>query len=471
MNSSNLHHMFPSDIYRDRRKILRKSLDSGLILLLGNDEAPMNYTDNTYRFRQDSSFLYYFGLQRPGLVGVLDIDAGEDILFGREYSVEDIVWMGAQESLDALAFRSAIENVRDLDSLASMIKQARKSNRSIHYLSPYRASNQIKLSTLVEIDIAAVSKHWSLPLVRAIIAQREIKSDQEIKLLHRTVDVSVDMHMAAMQFAQPGMTEAEVAAEVHKVALAAGGDIAFPIIATINGQNLHNHFHGNTIKESDLFLIDAGFENPMGYAGDLSSTFPVSRRFSSRQKDIYQITLAAHQAAIDALGLGIPFRDAHLAASQTIFDGLKSLNITQGNTEDAIESGAHALFFPCGTGHMMGLDVHDMEDLGEVWVGYDGKPKSEQFGLKSLRLAKPLKIGFVFTIEPGVYFIPELMDQWQSKNECAEFINWSNVHPYRDFGGIRNEEDFVMTKDGARLLGKPKPKTIAQIEHFRENAI
>jgi Xaa-Pro aminopeptidase len=281
------------------------------------------------------------------------------------------------------------------------------------------------------------------------------------------VDVSVDMHVAAMKFARPGITEAQVMAEICKVALAAGGNISFPIIATINGQTLHNHYHGNTLKEGDLLLIDAGYENEMCYSGDLSSTIPVSKKFTQTQKEIYEITLAAHQAAVDALGFEKPFKAAHIAASTTIFEGLKAMGFTKGNAMDAFETGAHTLFFPCGTGHMMGFDVHDMEDLGEVWVGYDGQPKSTQFGLKSLRLAKRLRAGHVFTIEPGIYFIPELIDLWRSQNKFNDFINWDKVNAYRDFGGIRNEEDFVMTKEGAKLLGKPKPKTVDEVEALR----
>jgi Xaa-Pro aminopeptidase len=275
------------------------------------------------------------------------------------------------------------------------------------------------------------------------------------------------MHVAAMRFAKPGMTEAQVTARILEVAIAAGGNISFPIIATKNGQTLHNHYHGNTISEGDLFLIDAGFENQMSYAGDLSSTIPVSKKFTTEQKEIYQITLDAHQASIDALGLDIPFRNAHIAACKTIFDGLKAMGFTRGNVDDAVEAGAHSLFFPCGTGHMMGLDVHDMEDLGEVWVGYDGQAKSTQFGLKSLRLAKPLQAGHVFTIEPGIYFIPELIDLRRSQKEYSDFINWDKVNSYRNFGGIRNEEDFAMTEDGTILLGKAKPKTIEEIEAIR----
>ena len=459
--------MFQQKTYTARRNVLKEKVGKGLILLFGNEESPMNYTDNTYHFRQDSTFLYYFGIQRPGLVAVIDIDNDREIIFGDEYTVEDYVWRGPQPTITEKAEHCGITTVQPTHKLASLLEAATKMGREIHFLPLYRSENKIKLQALSGITPQEVPKKCSLDLVKAVISQRELKTEEEIVELEKAVDVSVDMHVTAMKYAKPGMTEAQVTAEIHKVALAAGGNISFPIIATIDGQTLHNHYHGNTIKEGDLFLIDAGFENQMSYAGDLSSTIPVGKKFSPAQKEIYQLTLDAHQAAIDALGLGIPFKKAHVSACKTIFEGLKAMGFTKGNTDDAIEAGAHALFFPCGTGHMMGLDVHDMEDLGEVWVGYDGQPKSTQFGLKSLRLAKPLQAGHVFTIEPGIYFIPELIDLWRSQKKVYEFINWEKVDSYRNFGGIRNEEDFVMTKTGAQLLGKPKPKTIEEVEAIR----
>lgn len=435
--------------------------------MFGNEESSMNYADNTYHFRQDSTFLYYFGISHPGLIGVIDIDNDREIIFGNDYTIDDIVWMGPQPTIAERAGSCGVAHVQPVDKLAGYLDFAGQVGQKIHFLPLYRPENKIKLMELTGVAPKDVATGYSLDLVKAVVAQREIKTDEEIAELHRAVDVSVDMHVAAIKFARPGMSEAEVTAEVHKVALAAGGNIAFPIIATKNGQTLHNHYHGNTISEGDLFLVDAGYETPLGYAGDLSSTFPVGSKFTPEQKEIYEITLAAHQAAVDALGYQQPFKNAHIAAGITIFDGLKQMGFTKGNAEDAFEAGAHALFFPCGTGHMMGLDVHDMEDLGEVWVGYDGQPKSTQFGLKSLRLAKPLRAGHVFTIEPGIYFIPELIDLWRSQSKFNDFINWEKVDSYRNFGGIRNEEDFVMTTDGAKLLGKPKPKTVAEVEALR----
>nr|WP_319572319.1 aminopeptidase P family protein [uncultured Draconibacterium sp.] len=455
--------MFQKEIYIERRKVLKEKVGEGLILLFGNDESSMNYADNTYHFRQDSTFLYYFGIQHPGLAAVIDIDNDKEIVFGNDYTIDDIVWMGPQPTIADRASQCGVSTVFPMRELASVVEKSKK----IHFLPLYRPENKIKLMELIDVAPKDVANTYSLELVKAVVSQREIKSAEEIEQLHQAVNVSVDMHVAAMKFARPGMTEAQVTAEIHKVALAAGGNIAFPIIATKNGQTLHNHFHGNTIKEGDLFLVDAGYENELSYSGDLSSTFPVSKKFTPEQKEIYEISLAGHEAAISALELNKPYKNAHIAAATTIFDGLKSMGFTKGNAMDAFEAGAHALFFPCGTGHMMGMDVHDMEDLGEVWVGYDGQPKSTQFGLKSLRLAKPLRVGHVFTIEPGIYFIPELIDLWREQGKFNDFINWEKVDSYRNFGGMRNEEDFVMTENGAQLLGKPKPKTIEDVEALR----
>lgn len=456
--------MFSQKTYVERRRLLKEKVGNGIILLFGNDESPMNYTDNVYHFRQDSTFLYYFGISRPGLIGFIDIENDIEIIFGNEYTIDDLVWRGAQTSITEQAASCGVTTVHPSDKLKKILDTTKN---YLHFLPLYRPKNKLKLQELINISPREIAAKFSVALVKAVVSQREFKTAEEIIEITKSVDITVDMHIAAMKFAKAGMTEAQVTAEIHKVAIANGGNLSFPIIATKNGQTLHNTYHGNTIQEGDLFLIDAGYESPMFYAGDLSSTIPISKKFTPEQKEIYQLTLDAHNASIQALGLDIPFKNAHIAASTTIFEGLKAMGFTKGNTANAIEAGAHALFFPCGTGHMMGLDIHDMEDLGEIWVGYDGAPKSTQFGLKSLRLAKPLKAGHVFTIEPGIYFIPELIDLWRSQNKFTEFINWKKVDSYRNFGGVRNEENFVMTKDGAQLLGKKKPKTIEEIEEIR----
>ena len=456
--------MFSKEIYIQRREKLRKSTGSGLILLPGNDESPMNYADNGYHFRQDSTFLYFLGLNHPFLAGVLDCDTGEDKIFGNDLTVEDFVWMGPQPTLAVQSLQAGVTKTGNIASLVVLLEEAKAKGRKIHFLPPYRSENKIKLFEWLGIQPAESKAKASIELILGVVNLRNYKSEEEILEIRKACNVSVDMHTLSMRMAKPGVTEAQIAAAVYEVALAAGGQIAFPIIATISGQTLHNHYHGNTLKSGDMFLLDAGAETAMGYAGDLSSTVPVNGKFTSRQKDIYSICLDSHNTSISMLKPGIPFKEVYFESARVIVRGLKNLGMMKGNVDDAIANGAHALFFPCGLGHMMGLDVHDMEDLGEVYVGYGGEPKSTQFGLKSLRLGRKLEPGFVFTIEPGIYFIPELIDQWKGKNHNSDFINFDKVEEYRAFGGLRNEEDFLITPEGCELLGKPKPKSIEDVE-------
>ncbi|HNX54207.1 MAG TPA: aminopeptidase P family protein [Prolixibacteraceae bacterium] len=459
--------MFKAEVYIQRRKILSEKIGSGLILFWGNDESPMNYPDNTYHFRQHSSFLYYFGIDFPSLAAIIDIDNDHQIIFGDDYTIDDIVWMGPQPTIAERAILSGITETQSMTKLYTILREAQAARRDIHFLPPYRPENKIKLLRFLNIRPDQINVNASSDLVKAVISQREIKSAEEITEIEKAVDLSVDMHVAAMKMATPGMTEAQVAARIHEVALAQNCNIAFPIIATINGQTLHNHVHHNIIKDGDLFLVDAGAESEMHYAGDLSSTFPVSKKFTTIQKQIYEISLKAHEAAIDTIAPGTAFRDVHFAACKSIVSSMKELGLMKGDVDQAVAEGAHALFFPCGTGHMMGLDVHDMEDLGEVWVGYDGEPKSTLFGLKSLRFAKKLKPGHVFTIEPGIYFIPELIDLWKSEGRFNDFLIWNEIDKFRNFGGIRNEENFLVTENGYKRLGKPKPKTVEEVEALR----
>jgi Xaa-Pro aminopeptidase len=456
--------MFSKEIYIQRREKLKKSVVSGLILLLGNDESPMNYADNGFHFRQDSSFLYFFGLNHPFLAGILDCDSGDDKIFGNDLTVEDFVWMGPQPTIAKQSMQVGVSKTGDIASLVVLLEEAKAKGRKINYLPPYRSENKIKLFEWLGIHPNESKARASLELILGVVNQRNYKSNEEILEIRKACDVSVDMHTLSMRMAKPGVSEAQIAAAVYEVALAAGGQIAFPIIATINGQTLHNHYHGNILKDGDMFLLDAGAETAMGYAGDLSSTTPVNGKFTSRQKDIYSICLESHNTSINLLKPGIPFKEVYFESARIIARGLKDLGLMKGNIDDAVVHGAHALFFPCGLGHMMGLDVHDMEDLGEVYVGYAGEQKSTQFGLKSLRLGRKLEPGFVFTIEPGIYFIPELIDQWKATNHNSDYINFEKVEEYRAFGGLRNEEDFLITENGCELLGKPKPKSIEDVE-------
>jgi len=460
--------MFQAEVYVQRRKILCEKIGSGLILFWGNDESPMNYADNTYHFRQHSTFLYYFGIDIPSLAAIIDVDNQRQIIFGDDFTIDDIVWRGPQPTVTELAIKCGIEETQPTVKLYTILKEAQASRKLIHFLPPYRPENKIKLLRLLNIRPDEVNINASSELVKAVISQREIKSTEEIAEIEKAVDISVDMHVAAIKMARPGMTEAQIAARVYETALAQNCQIAFPIIATINGQTLHNHSHHNFLKEGDLFLVDAGAESELHYAGDLSSTFPVSKTFTTIQKVIYQASLKAHEAAVNCIAPKVRFLDVHLAACKSLAMSMKELGLMKGDIDEAIAAGAHALFFPCGTGHMMGLDVHDMEDLGEIWVGYDGEQKSTQFGLKSLRLAKELRPGHVFTIEPGIYFIPELIDLWKSEDKFGQFLNWNEIEKFRNFGGIRNEENFLVTETGFKKLGKDKPKTIAEIEALRK---
>jgi len=459
--------MFSKQIYEGRRAALRARLRGGLVLLLGNDDSPMNYADNCYPFRQDSSFLYYFGLDQPGLAAVLDLDADETMLFGNDMGIDDVVWMGAMPTVAERAESVGVESTKPLAALPEVVGAALSGSRPVRFLPPYRADHIRLLSELLGAAGTEVPGQASVDLIKAVVDHRSVKSQEEIEEIEKAVDTSVEMHRAAMQMARKGMRESEIAGEVERIALAAGGRPSYPVIATVRGETLHNHFHGNTLAEGDLFLLDAGAETSRGYAGDLSSTFPVSRAFTARQKTIYEIQLASHDTAVAMLAPGVANRDVHFAAARVIADGMKGLDLMRGDTDEALAAGAHAMFFPCGVGHMMGLDVHDMENLGEDLVGYRDWPRSSQFGLKSLRLARELEPGFVVTVEPGIYFIPQLMDLWRSEGHCAEFLDFEELDKWRDFGGVRNEEDFLVTADGARRLGKPKPRTIEEVEALR----
>jgi len=459
--------MFKPETYIKRRKQLKNDLKSGIILMPGNEESPMNYADNTYHFRQDSSFLYFFGLDHPGLTGLIDVDNDTDYIFGNDLTIDDIVWMGTKPSIKERSLAAGINNTGTISQLDEFLKKAKNSGRKIHFLPQYRALNNIKFFNWLNINPNDVNKFASVELIKSVVNQRNIKTDEEIIQIEEAVNTTVDMHLAAMRMARPGISEADIAATVHQIAIANAGELSFPTIASIHGETLHNHSHKNILKKGDMLLLDAGAENRMHYAGDMSSTIPVDKKFTNRQKEIYSVTLNAHMAAVNALKPGIKFKDIHLLACKTIAQGMKDLGFMKGDINEAVAQGAHAMFFPCGLGHMMGLDVHDMENLGEVYVGYDGKPKSTQFGIKSLRLARELEPGFVLTIEPGIYFIPELIDKWRTEKKFMEFLNYDKLKEYKNFGGIRNEEDYLITKDGARLLGKPLPKTIEDVENER----
>ena len=457
--------------YFKRRAQLKHDIGNGLLLFLGNGEVGMNYADNTYRFRQDSTFLYFFGLDYPNLAAIIDIDEDKDIVFGNELTIDDIVWTGKQPTLSEKANAMGISSTLPMSELKNYIIRAQRKGQPIHFLPPYRGEHQVQLLELLGIMPGEQSSRSSLPFIKAIVKQRNYKDEEEIKAIEESVDLSTEMHLAAYRKVRPGVHESEVAAVVEEVACRHGNALSFPTIATVQGQVLHNHGFIHILKEGDIFLLDAGAETKTHYAGDLSSSMPVGKRFTERQKTIYEIHLASFQAAVDTLKVGVPFRDAHIAAATKICEGMKDLGLMKGDPAEAARIGAYALFFPCGLGHMVGLDVHNMENLGEQYVGYeDGEEKSSQFGFKSLRLARKLEPGFVFTVEPGIYFIPELMDKWQAEHQFTDFICYDKLTPWRDFTGLRNELNYAVMPDGTiRQLGTiKKPMTIEEVYAAKE---
>ena len=454
------------DTYVQRRARLKKDVGSGLLLFLGNAEVGMNYADNTYKFRQDSTFLYFFGMDDPDLAAVIDIDEDCEIVFGNELTIDDIVWTGTMPTLQERATAFGISDTRPMSELKAYIDKARKKGQPVHFLPPYRGDHRVWLWELLGVEPAAQPSGASVAFIKAIVAQRNHKNLEEIRLIEESVDLSTEMHLAAYRTVRPGVHESEVAAAVEEVACRHGNALAFPTIATVQGQVLHNHGFIHECREGDIFLLDAGAETKSHYAGDLSSSMPVGARFTERQKAIYEIHLKSFYAAVDTLAVGVPFREAHIAAATKICEGMQSLGLMKGDPAEAARIGAYALFFPCGLGHMMGLDVHNMENLGEQYVGYlDGEEKSKQFGFKSLRLARPLEPGFVFTVEPGIYFIPELMDKWEAEKQFTDFICYDKLRPWRDFTGLRNELNYAVLPDGTvKQLGTiKKPMTIEEV--------
>ncbi len=458
--------MFSKETYKTRREELKKQVGHGLILLLGNAESPMNYLDNTYHFRQDSNFLYFFGIDRPGLAAIIDIDNNDEIIFGNDIGVEDIIWTGPMESLAHQAAAIGVLKTLPTVSIAETINKALAEKRKIHYLPPYRADNMQKLNSWLNIPCDLLKEKVSVELIKSVVAQRSIKSPEEIEEIEKGVNITIDMQLEAARLASEGMSETKIAGAIHGIALSAGGNIAFPSIVTVNGQILHNHSQGNILKKGQMLLCDCGAETSMHYGGDLTRTTPVDKQFSTRQKEIYDIVLNAHEAAIASLHPGVYFKDVHLLACEKLAGGLKLIGLMKGDTKEAVSQGAHAMFFQCGLGHMLGLDTHDMEDLGEEYVGYtDELKKSKQFGLKSLRLGRKIEEGFVLTVEPGIYMIPELIDLWKAENKFSDFINYEKLETYKDFGGIRIEEDLLITNKGSQVLGKPLSRSMESIKN------
>lgn len=462
--------LFDKQVYADRRRVLKQAIgNDGLILLMGNDDSSMNYKDNTYLFRQDSSFLYYFGLDTPGLAAIIDTDTGEEVIFGNELTIDDIVWTGTLPTVSEMAALVGVTVTRPYEQIALYTHKALSNDRTVHLLPPYRPENKIKLAHWLNTSLNDVAGYVSVKLIKAVIAQRVIKTPLEVAEIEKAVNISIDMELAVIRNTRPGIKEYELVAKAHEVAIANDARLGYPAIITTHGQTLHTHYYGNTLEEGRMVLSDIGAENAMHYGGDLTRTFPVGKKFTTRQADLYNVVINSMDHAISMLKPGVRYKDIHLAACQKLVEGLTSVGIMKGDAAEAVKAGAHTMFFQCGLGHMLGMDTHDMEDLGEQYVGYTDELKKETqiFGLKSLRLGRELEAGFVLTVEPGIYIIPELIDRWQAEKKYADFINYDVLNTYRDFGGIRVEDNFLITETGHQVLGKYFPKTLGEIEGLK----
>lgn len=459
--------MFSKDVYSVRRSALKSSLgEKGVLLFLGNSEAGYNYISNTYRFRQDSSFLYFFGLDEPDLAAVIDLESGEEIVFGNDVDIDDIIWMGPQPALKDKCHKIGVSTSKPLAELANYISAQQSKGRKIHYLPPYRYHNKILLNKFLNVGFDEIAAQASVPFIKGVVALREIKEQVEIAEMEIAANIGYMMHYTAMKMAKLGMVEQELVGIMEGISISHGHMPSFPIILSQNGETLHNHMHHQILTDGRLLVIDAGAESNSHYASDFTRTLPSSGKFTERQKEVYTIVSEANNLALDLIKPGISYREVHLASCRLIAQGLINIGLMKGDVDEAVAAGAHALFMPHGLGHQIGLDVHDMEDLGEKYVGYDDKfIRSTQFGLASLRMGKMLKPGHVITDEPGIYFIPALIEKWKKEGINREFICFDKLESYYDFGGIRLEDDVLVTETGSRLLGSKRlPITVKDVE-------
>ena len=465
--------MFDTATYIRRRNELKKLVKEGIIILFGNNESPANFPNNGYYpFRQDSSFLYYFGLQRDGLVGIIDIDNDKDILVGNDIDIEDIVWYGSVESMTEMMQRSGAQETLPMKALKTICNEALSKHRKIHFLPPYRHDIKIQVFDLLGVHPIQQKEAASMELIKAVVKMRSAKEQQEIEELERAAVIGYKMHTTAMRLTKPGVTEKFVSGQVDGIAHSYGAMVSFPTIYTQHGEILHGAPSMNKLEEGRLVLCDAGGETLNNYCSDNTRTMPVNGKFTQRQLEIYSIVEACHDYTLELAKPGVKYADVHFAVCRLMFDRLKELGLAKGNTEEAVRAGAHAMFLPHGLGHMMGMDVHDMENLDQINVGFDEetRPNLEQFGTNCLRMGRRLEEGFVVTDEPGIYFIPALIDEWKAKKHCAEYLNFDKLETYKDFGGIRIEDDVLITKDGCRFIGKDRiPYHPKDVEAFMAN--
>jgi Xaa-Pro aminopeptidase len=464
--------MFDKKTYIRRRQELKKLVGEGVVLLFGNNESPANYPANSYSpMRQDSSFLYYFGQHREGLIGVIDIDNDKEWLLGDDIDIEDIVWMGFVDSVADLAAQVGVSNTAPLSTLSNIVSKCKSQNTTIHFLPPYRHDTQILISDLLGIHPSLQKEKASLHLIKAVVKMRSTKETQEIAAIERACDIGYLMHTTAQKLIRPGVTERFVGGQVDGIARSYAQGVSFATIFSQHGEIMHGNPSDALLETGRLALCDAGCELD-NYCSDNTRTMPVSGRFTQRQLEIYSIVEACHDYVLEVAKPGVKYADVHFAVCRLMTDRLKELGLMKGDTEEAVRSGAHAMFLPHGLGHMMGMDVHDMEGLGQIHVGFDEqtRPNLEQFGTNCLRMGRALQPGFVVTDEPGIYFIPHLIDLWRKEGHCQEFLNFDKLEEYRDFGGIRIEDDLLITENGCRFLGTKRiPYHPQELQDFMEN--
>ncbi len=462
--------MFSKQTYLSRRNELKRLVGSGVIILFGNNESPCNYPSNAYSpFRQDSSFLYYFGLARTGLVGVIDVDNDSELLFGDDIDIEDIVWYGSVDSVSQMAASVGVAQTAPMSALSQLCSQARAAGRTLHFLPPYRHDTMLTITDLLGIHHSRQRDEASLTLIRAVVKMRSSKTAEEVAELEKAAAIGYQMHTTAMRLARPGVTEKYVGGQVDGIARSLGAQVSFATIFSQHGEIMHGNPSMALLEEGRLALCDAGAETMSHYCSDNTRTFPVSGRFTGRQLDIYRIVEECHDYVLTVARPGVCYRDVHFGVCRLMTERLKELGLMRGNTDDAVSAGAHVMFLPHGLGHMMGMDVHDMEGLGQIYVGFDDevRPNLEQFGTNALRMGRRLEEGFVVTDEPGIYFIPALIDDWKASGHCKEFLNFDLLETYKDFGGIRIEDDVLITADGCRFIGEKRiPYHPADVEQF-----
>ena len=451
--------MFDKATYVGRRAKLKELVKNGIIILFGNNESPCNYPSNGYYpFRQDSSFLYYFGLNRDGLVGVIDIDNNTETLVGNDIDIEDIVWYGSVDSVHDMAESVGVANTAPMKSLKTICDDAMRQKRRIHFLPPYRYDIKLQVFDLLGIHPSQQKEQASMDLINAVVKMRSTKEQQEIEELERAATIGYKMHTTAMRLTKPGLTEKYIGGQVDGVAHSYGAMVSFPTIFSQHGEIMHGNPSMAVLESGRLALCDAGGETINNYCSDNTRTFPVNGKFTQRQLEIYSIVEACHDYVLDVAKPGVKYMDVHFAVCRLMTERLKELGLMKGDTDEAVAAGAHAMFLPHGLGHMMGMDVHDMENLDQINVGFDAetRPRLDQFGTNCLRMGRRLEEGFVVTDEPGIYFIPALIDDWKASGHCAEFLNFDKIETYKDFGGIRIEDDVLITKDGCRFIGKER---------------